>query len=78
MMGVNEEIRFESDVVQTIKNIIARGTSQRELASSFGISPQHLSDIVNSKRGISESVARHLGLERHIVFLPIPLNKLRK
>ena len=45
--------------------------NQSAVAKDLGIPRQHISDLLNGKRGISESVAKALGFKRLTVFEPI-------
>lgn len=59
----------ETGIGLIIEGLIEGKGSQLKAAAHLGISPQHLSDIVSGKRGISDAVAQKLGYERRFVFV---------
>lgn len=49
----------------------ARYKTQKEAAEAFGVSPQHLSDVLNKRRAITPRLALGLGYERQALFVPL-------
>ena len=48
-----------------------RYQTQQEAARAFGVSPQHLSDVLNERRAITPKLALGLGYERQALFVPL-------
>jgi len=48
-----------------------RHKTQKEAAEAFGVSPQHLSDVLSERRAITPKLALGLGYERQALFVPL-------
>lgn len=53
----------------------ARYTTQKDAAKALGVSPQHLSDVLNKRRAITPKLALALGYERQALFVPLQYRK---
>ena len=60
----------QSELLEQITRLVERWGSQNNVAARLDITPQYLSDIRSGRREISEKVARKLGYERVIQFVP--------
>ena len=47
-------------------------SSQKHVAEDLGISPQYLHDVLSSRRDVSFEVAKKLGFQKVVRFLPSP------
>lgn len=56
----------QSDLLVIIRNDVAK-SSLNKTAKRIGVSAPYLSDILNSKRAISEKVAALYGFEKNVV-----------
>jgi len=57
--------------LDVLRDRVAGHGNKTALATELGIPRQHLYEILDGKRGISEAVARSLGFEKRVVFDPI-------
>jgi plasmid maintenance system antidote protein VapI len=48
-----------------------RYKTQKAAAAAFGVSPQHLSDVLNERRAITPKLALGLGYERQALFVSL-------
>ena len=55
------------DVMAELRSRVAAST-QRAVATDLGVSFQHLNDLLNGRRAMSERIAEAMGYERKIVF----------
>lgn len=54
--------------LESLRNLIAKCASQQEAADKLKITPQYLSDILGNRRGISDNIAKRLGLKKIITY----------
>lgn len=50
--------------------------SQKAAASHLKVSPQYLSDVLRGRREISRELARKLGYQRIVIYMPLPVVRL--
>jgi plasmid maintenance system antidote protein VapI len=56
--------------LDALRQMVAASGNHSAVAKELGIPRQHMADLLNGKRGISESLANSLGFKRLIVFEP--------
>ena len=61
----------EWEALEMLHRQCSRYTTQKEAAEAFGVSPQHLSDVLNERRAITPKLALGLGYERQALFVPL-------
>ncbi len=55
------------DPIEALRAFVATHQTQRQAAAALGISQAYLSDILNERRDVSETVLEKLGLKRIVV-----------
>jgi len=66
--GEMQSIYNDGAVIIDLKELIARGTTQKSIAQAIGKSEQFLSDIIHKRRKIPDYLARYLGYEMQVVY----------
>lgn len=61
----------EWEALELLERECSRYKTQKEAAEAFGVSPQHLSDVLNERRAITPKLALGLGYERQALFVPL-------
>lgn len=54
--------------MEALQTLISACPNQEFAANKLKISPQYLSDILNNRRGISDNIARKLGLRKIVSY----------
>lgn len=57
----------EIHALERLQKFVARYPNQREAAEALGISQPYLSDLMNSRRDLSDQMLLKLGLKRVVV-----------
>lgn len=61
----------ETEMLEKIREMAkACPGAQKGMASSFGLSPQYINDLVHGRRSITDRVAIHLGYRMVVIFVP--------
>lgn len=55
------------DVMKDLRERIAK-SSQAAIAREFGVSPQHINDLVMGRRLMSETIAAKMGYTREMIY----------
>ena len=58
------------DVLELMKADVVRLGSQKALAEAIGVSPGHVSDVLEGSRGPGPSILRFYGLREESVYVP--------
>ena len=59
-----------SEVIKELKRRVGK-TSQKEVAISFGMTPQFICDVLKGRRDMTENLARELGYIRVINYVQV-------
>lgn len=60
------------DVLQRLVDECAKVGGQKAWAAQFGLSPQHVNDVVHGRREPGPGVLIPLGLQRVVSYAPLP------
>lgn len=56
------------EILQEIRDLVAREGSQVVVATDLEMTPQYLNDILHGRKLVSDTVARQLGYERIVSY----------
>jgi plasmid maintenance system antidote protein VapI len=57
----------EIDALERLQKFVKRHPTQKDAAAALGITPAYLSDLVNMRRELSNTILAKLGLKRTVV-----------
>lgn len=60
------------DVLQKLLNECTRAGGQKAWAIRWGLSPQHVNDVLNGRRDPGPGVLIPLGLQKIVTYAPLP------
>lgn len=60
------------DVLQRLVDECAKVGGQKAWATQYGLSPQHVNDVVHGRREPGPGVLIPLGLQRVVTYAPLP------
>jgi len=61
----------EQQALEMLKDAVGKAGSQKEYATTCGIAPQYLSDIIQGRRNLANDALEPLGLEKKTIYVPI-------
>lgn len=74
-LTLTAELLRQSDVFVKLADAIDAAGGQKAWAERHGIAPQHLNDVLNARREISDRVLRALGLQRVTRYAQVSISR---